>query len=308
MTRSESISRLGLFFALSRTPHGLLDMTTPFMAATLAMGALPPFRVALLGALTAFAAYTAVYALNDVIDHKIDRIKMEKGGIDPATNYIDAVHVRHPIAQGLLPLSHGALWTAAWSLVALAGALTLNPVCVAIFLGAVALETVYCLMIRISHLRVLVSGVVKTAGPMAAVFAVDPSPSPVFLAGLFLWLFFWEIGGQNVPADWYDMEEDKRFDARTVPVRYGPRGASVIAFASLCLAAVLGLYTFAVLSPGGYGLVPALLFLAANVYLLLIPGYRLYAKLERHQAMVLFNKASFYPLTIFVLALFGLVL
>ena len=24
---------------------------------------------------------------------------------------------------------------------------------------------------------------------------------------IFFWLFFWEIGGQNIPADWHDIEE-----------------------------------------------------------------------------------------------------
>ena len=58
--------------------------------------------------------------------------------------------------------------------------------------GCVA-EAVYCLLLKVSYLRTLVSGSVKTAGGMAAVYAVTPDPSPWFLACLFLWLFFWEI-------------------------------------------------------------------------------------------------------------------
>ena len=65
------------------------------------------------------------------------------------------------------------------------------------------------------------SGAVKTAGGLAAVFAVDPHPSPAFLVLLFLWLFFWEIGGQNIPNDWIDMEEDRMVQAKTIPVRVG---------------------------------------------------------------------------------------
>jgi hypothetical protein len=45
---------------------------------------------------------------------------------------------------------------------------------------------------------------------MAAVFAVSPHPSRGFVLLLFLRLFCWEIGGQNVPADWHDLEEDQR--------------------------------------------------------------------------------------------------
>ncbi len=36
---------LRLFFSLSRTPHGLLDMCTPAMAAMLWLGSFPPVSV-----------------------------------------------------------------------------------------------------------------------------------------------------------------------------------------------------------------------------------------------------------------------
>ena len=301
-------SKLELFLALSRTPHGLLDMTTPFMAATLSLGALPSWPIIGIGAITAFAAYTSVYALNDVVDHAYDREKIQTGELQSNEGYIDAVHVRHPIAQGLLSLKHGLAWTIGWGLVAVIGAWMLNPVCVAIFLGAIALESIYCRMIRISHLRVLVSGMVKTAGPVAAVFGVNPHPAPEFVLGLFLWLFFWEVGGQNVAADLYDLEEDRRHMARTVPVRYGRETSVKIILYSLALASVLGLVVFSVLSPAGHGTVLSLAFLAVNAYLLLFPAWRLSRTMERDQAMALFNKASFYPLSIFVLSLFGLLL
>ena len=57
-----------LFLGLSRTPHGILDMATPPMAALLWLGHFPPFLVVIVGLITAFAGYTAVYALNDLID------------------------------------------------------------------------------------------------------------------------------------------------------------------------------------------------------------------------------------------------
>ena len=75
MTRySNRLSKLPLFLALSRTPHGLLDMAAPF-AALLWLGAFPPLTVMLLGVVTVFAGYTAVYALNDVVDYQNDRKK-----------------------------------------------------------------------------------------------------------------------------------------------------------------------------------------------------------------------------------------
>ena len=52
-------SRIKLFLALSRTPHGLLDMTTPAFAALLWLGALPPLPVLAIAVVTAFAGFTA---------------------------------------------------------------------------------------------------------------------------------------------------------------------------------------------------------------------------------------------------------
>jgi 4-hydroxybenzoate polyprenyltransferase len=189
------LSRLKLFMALSRTPHGLIDMATPGLAAMLWLGAMPSISVILLGILTAFAGYTAVYALNDVVDYRVDQEKIRETGLLHATDDLDAVYARHPLAQGLLTLKESILWTAGWGTVALVGAYALNPACAFVFIAACIAEAVYCLMLRVSYLRVLVSGGVKTAGAMAAVFAVASNPSPYFMICLFLWLFFWEIGG-----------------------------------------------------------------------------------------------------------------
>jgi len=166
------ISRLKLFMALSRTPHGVLDMATPALGALLYLGTVPPLPVVLLGILTAFAGYTAVYALNDVVDYRVDREKVQNCGLPEASGDLDAVCARHPMAQGLLSLREGILWTVSWGAVALLGAYLLNPKCAVIFIGGCVAEAVYCLMLRVSYLRTLVSGVVKTAGGMAAVYAV----------------------------------------------------------------------------------------------------------------------------------------
>jgi 4-hydroxybenzoate polyprenyltransferase len=67
------VSRLKLFLALSRTPHGLLDMCTPAFGALLWLGHFPSFSVVVIGLVTTFAGYTAVYALNDIVDYKVDK-------------------------------------------------------------------------------------------------------------------------------------------------------------------------------------------------------------------------------------------
>ena len=64
---------------------------------------------------------------------------------------------------------------------------------------------------------------------------MSPHPSRGLVLLLFLWLFCWEIGGQNIPADWHDLEEDQRLGAQTIPVRYGPEGAGAIVLGALAL-------------------------------------------------------------------------
>jgi 4-hydroxybenzoate polyprenyltransferase len=288
------IARLKLFWALSRTPHGLLDMCTPCFAALLWLGALPPPEVVLIGLVTTFAGYTAVYAWNDVVDFRVDREKAVSGGWSEASGDLDGVIVRHPMAQGLLSFREGTAWALAWSLVALAGAYRLNPVCVLIFTAGCLLEVAYCLLWRVSPYRTLVSGAVKTSGAVAAVFAVDPAPSIAFLGVLFLALFLWEVGGQNIPNDLTDLDEDRRLNARTIPVRLGAERSASLAVASLALAVPVTAALF-LLSPLVYKPGFALAALAVGTRLLLLPGLRLARGGDRAAALALFNLASWYP-------------
>lgn len=298
-------SRVKCFLALSRTPHGLLDLATPALAALIWFGRVPPFEVTAVGLLTVFAGYTAVYALNDVVDCRVDREKLKASAGCSKAGYLDALFMRHPMAQGRVSFGEGLLWTLAWALMALFGAYYLNPVCAYIFLAGCALEVIYCLLLRVSHLRTLISGLVKTLGGVAAVFAVDPYPAPGFLLLLFLWLFCWEIGGQNIPADWHDIEEDKSLGAQTIPVRYGPERSSAIVLKMLALSVVLSVLLVGI-SPLRFTPLMEGLAGAAGVFFLLLPALQLYRTKEKEQAAALFNRASYYPLAMLSLALVNL--
>jgi len=301
------MAKLKLFLALSRTPHGLMDMATPGLAALLWLGEFPDLRTVLLGLVTTFAGYTAVYALNDLVDYRTDKEKLRLGGFRDSKNYLDAAIIRHPLAQGFLSVKEGLAWSGAWSVVALIGAFLLNPVCVLIFLVGCGLEIAYCLMWKISPFRSLVSGVVKTCGALAGVFAVDPDPSISFLLVLFLWLFAWEIGGQNIPNDWAEIEEDRQLQARTILVRYGPEKASAIILGSIVLAVGLNLLLFGVaISP--FELPYLAVSFVIGLGLLLLPAYRLYKTRERADALTLFKKASYYPVACLILVVIRIVI
>jgi len=211
------------------------------------------------------------------------------------------------MAQGFLTLREGVIWSIAWSLLALIGALILNPVCVLIFVGGCALETIYCLLWRVSPFRTFVSGAVKTSGAIAAVFAVDPNPSGIYLVFLFLLLFFWEIGGQNIPNDWSDYDEDRQMNAKTIPIRWGLAVANNIILVTIGLTLAMSTIVF-YFSQVAYGIMIVVLSLAAGGYLLVLPALKLNKSRQPSNAMALFNKASYYPLALLMIVLVKIII
>ena len=282
------------FLALSRTSHGVLDLAAPGFCALLSLGGFPPLPTLLLSLFTAFAAYTAIYALNDLVGMRFDREKFAGSGINPGYS-VEASAERYPLAQSILSVRSGLLWTGTWFILALIGSYLLNPVIVLVLLTAAILEIVYCLLLKVTYLRTLVSGLVKTSGPIAAVLALDTHPDAALLLLLFFWLFFWEIGGQNIPADWNDTVEDRRVNAKTIPIRFGFRRAGSIVLIALVLT-VLASGLVPLMSPARLGLLYVLASFVAGYFLLLRPGYELYKSGEGGLAARLFDRASYYPL------------
>ena len=293
------------FLALSRSTHGVLDIAMAGFAALLWLGHFPEWKVLLVALITAGAGYTAIYALNDLLGVKVDREKFAGQGINPGYS-VEASALRYPIAQGKLSLRSGIVWFACWYAVALVGAYWLNPLLVLVVLAAPVLEAGYCMLLKVTYWRVVVSGLVKSLGPVAAVLTVVQRPDPLLLALMVAWLMVWEIGGQNVPADWNDVEEDKRVGAKTIPVTFGPRVSGTVMLLAIIATLVLS-YWLPAMSPLQLGMPYQIANLAIGVLLLLVPGVRLFRTLDGRLAARLFDRASFYPvaqlvlITVFVL-------
>jgi 4-hydroxybenzoate polyprenyltransferase len=164
--------------------------------------------------ITVFAGYTCIYALNDVTDYELDRQRMGELLQEPACFDLDCIFVRHPL---------------------------LNPVCAIIFVIGAILEVVYCRLYKVSQWKILIAATVKNLGALAAIFAVNPKPQPQLVVVVFIWIALWEVGGQNVPNDLVDMQEDGKLGAKTIPVVYGPSFSVTIIFAALIASSVLGL-------------------------------------------------------------------
>ena len=290
-----AFSRLKFFLALSRTPHALLDLAAPALSALLWLGSFPAWEIVGLGLLTAFSGYMSVYALNDLVDYGGDLEKIRRRPPQRLGSDVDSFLPLHPIAKGTLSRREGWIWMAGWGLLALLGSYLLNPMCTVIFFIACLLEIAYCRLLKITYLRGALSGVVKNSGGVAAVFAVDPHPSPFFLIVLFVWFFFWEIGGQNIPNDWMDLEEDRELQARTLPVRFGPNGSLWMIILSLSLATAMSL-VISFFSPARLNWIYPFGAALAALYAFFIPALRVWRTMAPPDLSLLFTRASCYPL------------
>ncbi|MBV6271370.1 UbiA family prenyltransferase [Alcaligenaceae bacterium CGII-47] len=294
------------FLALSRSTHGILDIAMPGFVALLWLGGFPPWPVLLLCLLTAVAGYTAIYALNDLVGVKVDQEKFAGQGINRGYS-VEASDMRYPLAQNLISMRGGIAWFLFWYGLTLVGAYQLNPAIVIIVIAVAVLEAIYCLLLKVTYWRTLVSGLVKSAGPIAAVYVVAPDPSLPQLLLLLVWLMLWEIGGQNIPADWNDIDEDRRVGAKTIPLVFGPRRAGMVVVVTLTLTVVISAF-LPFMSPLPLGWPYLVASITAGFLLLLLPGFRLHRSHGAGQAAALFDRASLYPLAQLVIILVAVVL
>lgn len=292
------------YFALSRTYHGMLDIAMPAFCAILLLGRFPEIGTTILAMITAICGYTSIYALNDVAGLKVDKEKFLN--TDTYSGYsVETTEYHHPIARGILSLRFGALWMIWWGGCALVGAYFLNPFIILFFLIGGILEFVYCRMLKITYWRFILSGIVKTCGPCAAVLVANPPHVIESLLLVFALVFFWEIGGQNIPADWNDHKEDRLLGAKTIPVCVGPKRAALIILSSIVITIILSCVLLLV-GAVNMGYVYLIGNLGIGYYLLLLPAMHLYKTEDGTFAAVLFDKASYYPFALLIWTIFWL--
>jgi 4-hydroxybenzoate polyprenyltransferase len=291
---------LKLLLGLSRTPHGILDVAAPAMAALLYLGYFPDASIIAVGLVTAFAGYTAVYALNDLVDRRVDEERLAGKGKAQEIFHVDEIMVRHPVAQGVLPFRKAAVWTGSWAVVALAGCLWLNPWCALVFFMSAALEFTYCKLLRVTHWKIVPSAAVKASGGLAGTLAVASAPDPAFIAVLTLWLAAWEVGAQNIANDIVDMEDDRRVHARTTATVKGLQECVFLSVSAAAMAAVLGVVMYLSAGAGVGPLYPVGAVILGGT-LLLGPARRLYYRPGPETAAALFNRGSYLPVSFLAL-------
>ena len=297
--------RIRVYFGFSRMSHSVLDIGHPGFGALLVLGAFPPFPTLILGVLAAFAGFTSVFALNDLIDFRVDTERIEKYQREFTDFDIDVLGLRHPIAQKALSFTQGLIWVLFWGMLSLGIAFRLNPICCLILVSAIGLEITYCALLRVTHWKTVLSGGMVGIGALAGVFAVVREPPWAFVLLLFVWSFAWEVGARNIPNDWTDLEEDIHLGIRTLPVRYGKSVSARISFVLLCVTVLVSLFLPIPVPCSNVALYEAGA-LAAGGFLLVGPGRHWMREKSVGAAMRLFNRACFYPAAMLAVAIISL--
>jgi 4-hydroxybenzoate polyprenyltransferase len=124
---------------------------------------------------------------------------------------------------------------------------------------------------------------------------------------LLLWLAAWEVGGQNIPNDIVDMEDDTRVAARTTPT---VKGVPEAVFRMLCGVSMAAFGGVVIYWLAGTGLGRWYPFAAAIAgwSLLMEPARRVYYDPVPDHAAALFNRASYMPLTFLILAVLSILM
>ncbi|MEV4432890.1 UbiA family prenyltransferase [Streptomyces sp. NPDC049555] len=289
--------RLRALYGFSRGTQAGLSVAQPLIGALIVTDhpSLPRLSTMTLAAL---AGYVAVFAANDLMDARLDRRRFAHerayDGFD-----LDSTGARHPLARGQLSTVAAVVWVGGLAVLAATLCAALEPMCLALFAAAVALQIGYCLLATVSHYKFVLSGLMVGAGALAGAFAMPVRRPVIPLLLLAVWMIAWEVGGRNIVNDMADVDEDVHLGIRTVPVVYGLRTASILACGCSLLAAAasVGLALHRWSSFGPVGLAGAVLATAGTV---LAPAVRLMRDPGPRMAMKMFNRASLQPVCLLV--------
>jgi 4-hydroxybenzoate polyprenyltransferase len=286
-------------FDFSRGKQALLTIAQPALGAVLALAGLPSWRVIAIGLAAACAASFALYALNDLLDRKVDARSLAVGKSVAPAHDVDTVFVRHPLASGALSLRVSVAWVAGLIVVAVVGTASLDPLALLFFAAAVATQVVYCALRSVTSWKTVLSGVMVGFGGLAGWAAVAPLRWSAL--SVFVFLACWEIGGRNIVNDLSDLESDARVGIRSVA---SVRGETAAARAAAAVAAACLVATALLPMP----LVSVVLALAFGAWSLAWPAVALLRRPTPAQAASYFNHASPYPDLVLLAALIGLAL
>jgi len=245
------------YFSFVKIEHTLFSLPLIYSGVLLAAGdAFPPWSTLILVLTAATGARTAAFALNRIIDRKLD--------------------ARNPrTASRDLPSGRITLWEASWVLVAglalyFGSAWLLSSFCFMLSPIPLIVFVVYPTMKRYTPLAHFGVGLGLAMGPLGGWFAMSPSLENLFApAVLSLFTLFWVAGFDIIYAT-LDEEFDKKESLYSFPSRFGRERA-------LRYSAILHAVAFALLVLLFFHSLRSLLALP----LLLLTGYLLYVEQKK---------------------------
>ena len=214
------------WMSLVRFSHSVFALPFALAAAWLASGGLPSTRVLLLIVVCAVAARTAAMAFNRLVDARLDAANPRTRGRE--------------LPSGALRRGAVALLVAGASVLFVAGAAALNPLCGRLAPAVLALLFFYSLTKRFTWTAHLFLGLCLGLAPPAAWLAVRGAVDGEALQVLWLAaaVLFWVAGFDLIYAC-QDSEFDRAAGLHSVPARFG-RGAALGA-ARVCHALTVAL-------------------------------------------------------------------
>jgi 4-hydroxybenzoate polyprenyltransferase len=166
-----NVHKLCGVFASSRPLQASFSVVQPIIVALIALSGFPELQLLILLVVGCVTGFFAVFALNDLLDFKIDKKSLKSERIAKSWD-VDSLLVRHPLAQGVITRAEQIAWIAINGVVAGVIIYYLNFMALFLFLVAITLETIYCKMATVSEMKFLISGIMVGIGALIGWYAV----------------------------------------------------------------------------------------------------------------------------------------
>jgi 4-hydroxybenzoate polyprenyltransferase len=225
------------FFSFVKIEHTLFSLPLIYSGVLLASkGHIPPMQVFILVLTAATGARTVAFALNRIIDRRID--------------------ARNPrTAERDLPSGRMTLWEASWVMIAglalyFGSAYVLSDFCLKMSPIPLAIFIIYPTMKRYTPLAHFGVGMGMAMGPLGGWFAVSPSFDHLLAPALLsLFTLFWGSGFDIIYAT-LDEEFDRKESLYSFPSRFGKKNAlrASAAFHVIAFLMLVELFFFSVFS------------------------------------------------------------
>ena len=196
------------FFSFVKIEHTLFSLPLVYSGVFLGTGgAMPSFGVLLLVLAAATGARTVAFALNRIIDRRIDARNPRTEGRDLPSGRMTLVEAAWVMIAGMM-LYFGSAWL-------------ISSFCFKLSLIPLIVFVVYPTMKRYTPLAHFGVGLGLAMGPLGGWFAVSPSLDHLLIPALLsLFTMFWVAGFDIIYAT-LDEEFDKKESLYSFPSRFG---------------------------------------------------------------------------------------